>query len=280
MARARELTALIRAGAVDGLSIGFRTVRARVDPASRVRKISDVDLWEISIVTFPLLSGARVRAKGSGAARSPDARTRVDDERLLRRPPRFRFTRAPARRKFDHEPRLFGQKYSPSQPRVPAGNPDGGQWTSGGTGANLNQQSRGLPTAMSQEQRSDLSQLEAIANNPAVRLRIDEAWAASNPNSPRPQEHGFWISRNEVTGGIFTRPFANPGFANTIVPGPVPSDAVAFFHTHPFGAEFRGTPGPSTSDQSFAERLGLPGLIRSHSGMHYFGPSYRPVRLR
>jgi uncharacterized protein len=47
------------------LSIGFRTVRGRVDPASRVRKIIDVDLWEISIVTFPLLSGARVRREGS-----------------------------------------------------------------------------------------------------------------------------------------------------------------------------------------------------------------------
>ena len=49
-------------GAVDGLSIGFRTVKARVDPATRVRKIIDLELWEISIVTFPLLSGARVRA--------------------------------------------------------------------------------------------------------------------------------------------------------------------------------------------------------------------------
>jgi len=28
------------------------------------------------------------------------------------------------------------RKYSPDQPRVPAGNPDGGQWTSGGGGAN------------------------------------------------------------------------------------------------------------------------------------------------
>ena len=26
-------------------------------------------------------------------------------------------------------------KYSPNQPRVPAGNPDGGQWTDGGGGA-------------------------------------------------------------------------------------------------------------------------------------------------
>src|SRR4051794_33448044 len=70
VARARELTALIRAGAIDGLSIGFRTVKARVDPATRVRKLIDVDLWEISIVTFPLLSGARVRAKGRSRPRS------------------------------------------------------------------------------------------------------------------------------------------------------------------------------------------------------------------
>jgi HK97 family phage prohead protease len=62
VARARELTALVESGAVDGLSIGFRTVRGRVDPASRVRKIHELELWEISIVTFPLLAGARVRA--------------------------------------------------------------------------------------------------------------------------------------------------------------------------------------------------------------------------
>src|SRR5256885_7798741 len=59
VARARELIALVRAGAIDGLSIGFRTVKARVDPATRVRKIIELDLWEISIVTFPLLAGAR-----------------------------------------------------------------------------------------------------------------------------------------------------------------------------------------------------------------------------
>jgi hypothetical protein len=37
-------------------------VKGRVDPRSRVRKLDAVDLWEISIVTFPLLAGARVRA--------------------------------------------------------------------------------------------------------------------------------------------------------------------------------------------------------------------------
>src|SRR5436309_12955963 len=66
VARARELYALVTSGAVDGLSIGFRTVKGRIDPATRVRRIVDLELWEISIVTFPLLSGARVRAvKGS-----------------------------------------------------------------------------------------------------------------------------------------------------------------------------------------------------------------------
>jgi len=81
--RARELTALIRAGAIDGLSIGFRTVRGRLDPATRVRKIIDLDLWEISIVTFPLLAGARVRAV-KGSASSPPllshARARAERE--------------------------------------------------------------------------------------------------------------------------------------------------------------------------------------------------------
>jgi HK97 family phage prohead protease len=59
--RAKELLALLRAGAIDGLSIGFRTVKGRIDPKTRVRRLDAVDLWEISIVTFPLLAGARVR---------------------------------------------------------------------------------------------------------------------------------------------------------------------------------------------------------------------------
>ncbi|MBN9585987.1 MAG: peptidase U35 [Afipia sp. 62-7] len=62
VARGRELLALVREGAIDGLSIGYRTVRAKIDPKTRVRKLYQVDLWEVSIVTFPLLNGARVRA--------------------------------------------------------------------------------------------------------------------------------------------------------------------------------------------------------------------------
>ncbi len=58
--RAREALSLMRAGAIDGLSIGFRTKRAGADKSGGVRRLIEVDLWEISIVTFPMLPQARV----------------------------------------------------------------------------------------------------------------------------------------------------------------------------------------------------------------------------
>ena len=70
VARARELAALIRDGAVDGLSIGYKTIRSARAPGG-ARKLLALDLWEISLVTFPMLPGARVGAKHSGAP-SPD----------------------------------------------------------------------------------------------------------------------------------------------------------------------------------------------------------------
>ena len=74
--RASELLALLRAGAVDGLSIGYRTQRGVIEPRTRVRKLYQVDLWEISIVTFPLLDGARV-----AAVKQAPSRLRADAER-------------------------------------------------------------------------------------------------------------------------------------------------------------------------------------------------------
>jgi uncharacterized protein len=60
VSRADEVFELIRTGAIDGLSIGFRTVKSFAEPHGRVRRIVEADLWEISIVTFPMLPGARV----------------------------------------------------------------------------------------------------------------------------------------------------------------------------------------------------------------------------
>ncbi|MEM7775762.1 MAG: HK97 family phage prohead protease [Pseudomonadota bacterium] len=60
VARAREVLALMRAGAIDGLSIGFRAARSVRDRRTGTRHLHEVDLWEISIVTFPMLADARV----------------------------------------------------------------------------------------------------------------------------------------------------------------------------------------------------------------------------
>lgn len=49
--RGRLVAALVEAGALDGLSIGFRQVKARTQ--GRLRVLSRVELWEVSIVTFP-----------------------------------------------------------------------------------------------------------------------------------------------------------------------------------------------------------------------------------
>ena len=65
--RAREIAALIGEGALDGLSIGFRVVEATKDRAG-IRRLLKLDLWEISIVTFPMLPGARLGAVKGGDA--------------------------------------------------------------------------------------------------------------------------------------------------------------------------------------------------------------------
>ena len=57
----------MRAGALDGLSIGFRARRATRDARTGQRRLHEIDLWEISIVTFPMLPGARVNGVKSGA---------------------------------------------------------------------------------------------------------------------------------------------------------------------------------------------------------------------
>jgi len=63
VARAREIAALLREGGVDGLSIGFRVVEAKRERSPPSRRLIRLDLWEISIVTFPMLPGARVAAE-------------------------------------------------------------------------------------------------------------------------------------------------------------------------------------------------------------------------
>ena len=62
--KGREAAALLAAGAIDGLSIGYRTVKAERDGKGQ-RLLSELELWEVSLVTFPMLPEARVFAKGT-----------------------------------------------------------------------------------------------------------------------------------------------------------------------------------------------------------------------
>jgi len=62
LARGREVLDLMREGVVDGLSIGFRTIKGHTDKKSGIRRLNEIDLWEISVVTFPMQPDARVTA--------------------------------------------------------------------------------------------------------------------------------------------------------------------------------------------------------------------------
>lgn len=67
--KGREATALVKAGAIDGLSIGYRTLEfreAKVDDRW-VRVIEKAELWEVSLVTFPMNPEATIDAVKAAA---------------------------------------------------------------------------------------------------------------------------------------------------------------------------------------------------------------------
>ena len=66
---AREAAELIRAGIIDGLSIGYRTVRAQ--KSNGARRVLEADLWEVSIVTFPMAPKARLTRIGAAPSIEP-----------------------------------------------------------------------------------------------------------------------------------------------------------------------------------------------------------------
>ena len=65
VAQAREAAALLAAGAIEGLSIGYRTIAAERG-AKGARLLTEVELWEVSLVTFPMQNEARIGRKSSG----------------------------------------------------------------------------------------------------------------------------------------------------------------------------------------------------------------------
>lgn len=60
IARAREAYALLKQGVISGLSIGYTPLRWQTDPHKGIRRLDALDLWEISLVTFPANDAARI----------------------------------------------------------------------------------------------------------------------------------------------------------------------------------------------------------------------------
>jgi len=56
-----EAYELLKLGALTGLSIGYRVVTSQIDAKRKARVLTDVDLFEVSLVTFPANEAARVR---------------------------------------------------------------------------------------------------------------------------------------------------------------------------------------------------------------------------
>lgn len=60
ISQAHDIAVMLDDRVIDGLSIGFKTRRAVQKARQSARYIHDIDLWEISIVTFPMQLGARI----------------------------------------------------------------------------------------------------------------------------------------------------------------------------------------------------------------------------
>jgi len=85
----RNVFELLKAKAVDGLSIGFRARRSKpVREAGARRLLLDIDLWEISVVTFPMQEAARVAETRSRPLELLD-RIAEATRRMARPTPRF-----------------------------------------------------------------------------------------------------------------------------------------------------------------------------------------------
>lgn len=89
--RGREAHALLKMGALTGLSIGFYSKEWQYDADSDVRTLTALDLWETSLVTFPANQAARVTA-----VKSIEGLESVRDVELLLRERGFTKTEAVA----------------------------------------------------------------------------------------------------------------------------------------------------------------------------------------
>ena len=78
--KGKEAHTLLKMGALNGLSIGFMSKEWAYDRDTEVRTLTAIDLWEVSLVTFPANQKARVtNVKSADELQAPK-----DAEKVLR----------------------------------------------------------------------------------------------------------------------------------------------------------------------------------------------------
>lgn len=78
--KGKEAHALLKMGALNGLSIGFVSKQWAYDRETEIRTLTEIELWEVSLVTFPANEKARV----TNVKAADDMATPKDAERTLR----------------------------------------------------------------------------------------------------------------------------------------------------------------------------------------------------
>jgi HK97 family phage prohead protease len=78
----KEAQALLKMGAINGLSIGFMSKQWAYDRDTDIRTLTELDLWEVSLVTFPANDKSRIT--GVKAADIVGIRTIRQAEQALR----------------------------------------------------------------------------------------------------------------------------------------------------------------------------------------------------
>lgn len=76
----KEAHALLKMGALNGLSIGFVSKAWKYDTETDVRTLTEIDLWEVSLVTFPANEKARI----TNVKSADELTTPKDAEKALR----------------------------------------------------------------------------------------------------------------------------------------------------------------------------------------------------
>ena len=75
----RETHELLKLEALDGLSIGFNTRKSETDEETGIRELSEIDLWEVSVVNFPAMNNARISDVKSFHLLSSEDRNQLQD---------------------------------------------------------------------------------------------------------------------------------------------------------------------------------------------------------